>query len=425
MLDPKTLLEIVDTMQPVLDDLNSWITKDIIRRVMARLGRGEELELTNTDTWQAQVYMDAGGHLEDLQRQLAIFTQAAEAEIQRIFQYAGLVAYETDAEVFRKAGLDVPPLRQSPRMLQVLNDTYQRTKNELYNYTRTTAVESQKRFIKALDLAHIKVMSGAQSYTAAVRDVVDDLSQEQAMVVYPTGHTDTLEVAVLRAVRTGTAQSSGNLSMAAMEQYDWDIILTSAHIGARYGDGGENPGNHYWWQGRFFSRTGRDTRFPPFVETTGYGTGEGLCGWNCRHSFGPGDGEHNPWTNYDEATNREAYDLSQAQRKRERDIRHTKKKIQAYEEAIENCHDPETRAALQEARAAEREKLVRQNKAYGDFCDENGLKRLPDRLYVAKQTRVPQPRGAQRDALRPHTLLRGEQHHQHQFGSGRCLRGHP
>ena len=55
MLTPKQLQEIVETMQPLLDDLNAWITKDIIRRVMARLGRGEPLELTNTDIWQAQV----------------------------------------------------------------------------------------------------------------------------------------------------------------------------------------------------------------------------------------------------------------------------------------------------------------------------------------------------------------------------------
>lgn len=25
--------------------------------------------------------------------------------------------------------------------------------------------------------------------------------------------------------------------------------------------------------------------YPDFIKTTGYGTGEGLCGWNCRHLF--------------------------------------------------------------------------------------------------------------------------------------------
>ena len=58
--------------------------------------------------------------------------------------------------------------------------------------------------------------------------------------------------------------------------------------GARFGDGGLIPGNHFWWQGKFYSRTGRTPDLPLFVESTGYGTGECLCGWNCRHSFGPG-----------------------------------------------------------------------------------------------------------------------------------------
>ena len=86
MLTPKQLQEIVETMQPLLDGLNVWITKDIIKRVMARLGRGEDLELTSTDVWQAQVYRDLGGHYEALQRQLMAFTEAAEDEIRHIFQ---------------------------------------------------------------------------------------------------------------------------------------------------------------------------------------------------------------------------------------------------------------------------------------------------------------------------------------------------
>lgn len=384
MLTPKQLQEIVETMQPLLDGLNVWITKDIIKRVMARLGRGEDLELTSTDVWQAQVYRDLGGHYEALQRQLMAFTEAAEDEIRHIFQYTGLTAYDADAQMYHQGGLDVPPLRQSPRILQVLEDTYRRTNGEIRNFTRTTATATQQRLIQALDKAHIMVMSGATSYATAVKEIVDELAGHQAFVRYPTGHTDTLEVAVLRAVRTGTAQASGNMSIATMEQYGWEIVLTSAHLGARYGDGGQNPGNHFWWQGRFFSRTGKDTRFPPFIESTGYGTGEGLCGWNCRHSFGPGDGVHNPWMKYDAEENKRAYDLSQMQRKKERDIRSQTKKVEAFKEAVEAAQSDDVRKAMQEALKDEQGKLTNLRKDYGNFCDENDLKRQAFRLQVAK-----------------------------------------
>lgn len=384
MLTPKQLQEIVETMQPLLDGLNVWITRDIIKRVMARLGRGEDLELTSTDVWQAQVYRDLGGHYEALQRQLMAFTEAAEDEIRQIFQYTGLTAYDADAQMYHQGGLDVPPLRQSPRILQVLEDTYRRTNGEVRNFTRTTATATQQRLIQALDKAHIMVMSGATSYATAFREIVDELAQHQAYVRYPTGHTDTLEVAVLRAVRTGTAQASGNMSIGTMEQYGWEIVLTSAHLGARYGDGGQNPGNHFWWQGRFFSRTGKDKRFPPFIESTGYGTGEGLCGWNCRHSFGPGDGVHNPWMKYDAEENKRAYDLSQMQRKKERDIRSQTKKVEAFKEAVEAAQSDDVRKTMQEALKEEQGKLTSLRKDYGNFCDENGLKRQAFRLQVAK-----------------------------------------
>lgn len=384
MLTPEQLQNIVETVQPVLDELNEWIIKDIVKRVMGRLQNFDELEMTSTSQWQAQVMIDAGGHLRDLERELAKFTSKSRSEIRRIFQQAGLYAYEADAEVMRRSGVDVPPLRQSPRMLQILEDTYERTEGELTNYTRTTADKSQQELIKALDLAHIKVMSGATSYTEAVRDTVLSLADHQAKVIYPTGHVDNLEVAVLRAVRTGTAQASGNMTVDLMDQYKWDIVLTSAHLGARYGDGGENPGNHYWWQGRFFSISGTDPRFPPFVKSTGYGTGPGLCGWNCRHSFGPGDGVHNPWKHYDREANKKAYDLSQEQRAMERAIRKQKRRVMAVRTALDTYDTPSIRSSLQETYTAEYDKLGRLNADYNAFCDKHGLPRMSDRLEVAE-----------------------------------------
>jgi len=387
MLTPEELLTIVETMHPHLDALNAWITKDIIRRLMARLNRREELQLTSSDVWQSQVYMEAGGHLAALQQQIVAFTQQSEAEVRSIFEDAGIRAYEADTKIYQQAGLQTLSLQQSPRMVQILADTYRRTNQEVRNFTRTTARASQKTLIDALDTAHIKVMSGAQSYTAAVKEAVEQLAQQQARVSYPTGHTDTLETAVLRAVRTGTAQACGNMALASMEEHDWDIILVSAHLGARYGDGGQNPGNHFWWQGKFYSRTGRTPNLPLFEETTGWGTGEGLSGWNCRHSYGPGDGVNNPFQDFDAEENRRAYDLSQKQRSMESTIRRAKQRLLGYREALEACEDAETRTALQDTYDREALKLQRQNKAYGNFCEANNLKKLSDRISVAKWSR--------------------------------------
>ena len=300
MLTPQQLTEAVETLYPALDELNQWITMDMVRRFMARLGRGEDAVLSGTDRWQTEVYQAAGGHLEDLKKQLQTFTKQTDAEIASIFEDAAVKAWAADCTVYAAAGREVKPLALSDRTVAILQDAYTRTQGEAHNFTRSTASASQKRLFKVLDESYFKVITGAQSYTAAVQEGVDELVKHQTRVVYPTGHTDSLETAVLRAVRTGVSQATGNMSLQSMIDHDWDLIRVSEHLGARYGDGGQNPGNHYWWQGKLYSRTGRTPGYPLFIPSTGFGTGEGLGGYNCRHSFGPGDPNHNPYEHFDE-----------------------------------------------------------------------------------------------------------------------------
>lgn len=387
MLTPQELLEIVDTLHPQLDTLNQWITADLISRLMARLGRGDEFLLTGTDQWQLEVYKSAGGHYEALEREIKRFTKKTDAEVKAIFEDAGIRAWAADDAFYVAHGLESVPLAQSEYMIRLLTDTYQRTNGEIHNFTRTTAKASQQQLINVLDTAHFKVMSGAQSYTQAVKDAVNDIISNQAKVHYPTGHVDTIETAVLRAVRTGVGQASGNMAMQGMIERDWDLIRTSAHIGARYGDGGENPSNHFWWQGKLFSRTGKTPGYLLFEEATGYGTGEGLCGWNCRHSFGPGDPDHNPYADFDAEENKKVYDLSQQQRKAEARIRQQKLKVLGLREAVDAAEDTAVKATLQDEYNKAALKLQRYNQAYNSFCEDNNLHKLNDRITVAKWTR--------------------------------------
>lgn len=388
MLTPQQLTELVETLYPSLDNLNQWITQDMIKRLMARLGRGADAVLSATDQWQAEVYQTAGGHLEDLQKELQKFTKQSDAEIAAIFEDAAVKAWAADCAVYVANDKAVQPLALSERMVQILQDAYTRTQGEAHNFTRTTANASQQRLFKVLDEAHFKVITGAQSYTAAVQEAVDDLVQHQTHVVYPTGHRDTIETAVLRAVRTGISQATGNMTLQGMMDLDWDIILVSAHRGARYGDGGHNPGNHYWWQGKYYSRTGRTADLPLFAESTGFGTGEGLGGYNCRHSFGPGDLNHNPYQHFDEDENKRVYDLTQKQRAKEARIRREKVEMAGYRTAAQNATDGELRAVLEDKATRAEVRLQKHTQDYEQFCAENDLKPLNDRLYVARRSQA-------------------------------------
>lgn len=81
------------------------------------------------------------------------------------------------------------------------------------------------------------------------------------------------------------SQTAGQLQTQHADEMGVDLVQTSAHIGAR--NTGVGPANHEGWQGRIFSRSGTNKKYPGFVESTGYGTGPGLMGWNCRHSWYP------------------------------------------------------------------------------------------------------------------------------------------
>lgn len=387
MLTPEELQEIADTMYPQLDILTTWITKDVISRLMACLNRKELLSLGATDKWQLMVYQAAAGHYDALTAEIRRWTSLADDEIRQIFEAAGIKAWESDAAFYRSHGIEPTPILKDEGLMRVLIDCYQRTSGEVSNFCRTIAGASQQRFIAVCDNAHLKVQSGAQSYSAAMVAAVNELAQHQLKVMYPSGHVDTIETAVLRCIRTGTAQASGNMTIQSMQDNGWDLIRVSAHIGARYGDGGENPSNHFWWQGKLFSLSGTSDKYPGFVEKTGYGTGEGLSGWNCRHSFGPGDPDHNPFKNFDAEENKKAYDLSQKQRGMERAIRRQKHYLVTLETAVDGCKDAETKQKIQSDYDFGAAELGRMNRRYHDFCKENNLRELQDRLHTAKWKR--------------------------------------
>lgn len=364
---------------------------------MIRIGRGDDYLLTSSDRWRIQILQDAGYLLEDITAELSKITNRQEKEIKAAMEEAGVKALEYDHKIYEAAGLSPTPLTQSPQLIRLMERNMNATMGEWENYTRTTAEAAQRLFINACDNAYHLVSSGAVSYTQAVKEAVNNVVSGGVIVHYPSGHKDTIETATARAVRTGVAQATGDISIKRMEEMDWDIILVSAHIGARTGDGGQNPGNHLWWQGQFYSRTGKDKRFPLFSQT-GYGTGEGLCGWNCRHSFGSGDGVNNPYKDIQTADNYKVEQLEKRQRTLERRIRKTKREVMGIQEAVDKCKDESAKFEMQLDLDRKSYLLQRQNKAYNEFCKENDLRTQQERLQIARWNReqAAKARGAAR-----------------------------
>ena len=406
MLTPEYLYRITEGAEDIASQLHANILQKIIERMMIRIGRGEDYLLTATDKWQIEVLQEAGYLLEDIQKEIADKTKKQVKEIQDAMEDAGVQALQWDDKIYQAAGLSPFPLLQSPALMRIMQRNYEATAGEWRNFTRTTANEAQRLFINQMDNAYNMVVSGAVSYTEAVRDVINDVSEVGMKVNYPSGYKLSIESATMMIVRTGISQAAAEVSLERMKEMDWDIILVSSHLGARVGDGGKNPGNHSWWQGKFYSRTGRDKRFPDFVSSTGYGSITGLSGVNCRHSFGTGDGENNPFEQYDTEENRKAYETQQRQRTLERRIRDSKRKVQNLQTAVDNCKDEKLKFELQQKLDRKSYTLSQQNKAYKQYCNDNNLKEYAERLKVAKWSREQASKAA--GAARRYQNAKGE-----------------
>lgn len=276
-----------------------------------------------------------------------------------------------DGAIYEQAGKIVPK-KMSPAMKKMIRAGLKQTENLFQNLTKTTAKTASKQFIRALDSAWLQVSTGAMEPQAATRQAIKSLCKAGIQAVaYPTGHNDTLEVAVTRALRTGVNQTALRAQEQFADEMDADLVEVTAHAGAR-------P-DHAKWQGKVYSLTGKTPGYQTLAKGTGYGTGAGLGGWNCRHSFFPYFPRQNNTYSRDELeayTRPDAveyngkkmslYEAEQTQRSIERNIRRWKRENNAMKAA-----------GLETAESAA--KVKRWNDRYKEFCAKTGLKQQKQR----------------------------------------------
>ena len=262
-----------------------------------------------------------------------------------------------------------------------------KTCQELDNLTMTTAAKSQSAFIQACNKAQMKVSTGAFSYDKAIADAIKEAAVQGTEVLYPSQHVDKLDVAVRRAVLTGVNQTAAEMNLQYAKDQNCDYVETTAHAGAR-------P-EHAVWQGKVFCLSGTDPKYENFYEATGYGTGPGLCGWNCRHNFHaffPGistpaytqemlDDYSAKSVTYNDKQFTE-YEASQMQRSHERQIRETKRKLAGYNSAISEAKDDTLKNTLQNRFNEESVRLKKQEAALKAFCKETGRRYESARVQI-------------------------------------------
>ena len=347
MLPPSYLDAMPDAFVQLAQQVEDEILQDVARRI------GKMGTLTETADWQLWRYQQTEAVRENVVKLLAKYSGKSEATIRRLLKEAATEAMEREDAIYYHYDMAPTPFEERAALNNLLDAGARQTCGTWRNLTATTANTVSGAFERTLDVAWGKVATGAFDYKTAVKQAVDSLADEMPEITYPSGHTESLEVEARRAVLTGVNQTAGKLQEARMDEMNVEFVETSAHGGAR-------P-SHAEWQGRRFHRGGAvdylGKHYPDFEQATGYGTGAGLCGWNCRHTFFavfPELGDPPTWTEESlqelNARNIEyngklytQYEVNQMQRARERNVRKWKKRYLAESAAGSDTTDSAVR----------------------------------------------------------------------------------
>lgn len=321
---------------------------------------------------------------EDIIQLVANYNNKSYEEIKKIFEEAGELTISKDDKIYKKAGLNPVPMKRSRAMMQILATTIEKTNGNLQNLCMTTANTSQTQFYNVINQAYMEISTGVKSYSTAIIDAIEKISQRGAVVTYPSGHQRSMESAIRTNIVTGVNQTCGKLQLLRAEELKWDLMEITAHSGAR-------P-SHTEWQGKIVSRSGKSGYLS--LDDIGYGTATGFKGVNCLHDWRPFfEGSNRTYNKKelkamkDEKVKYQGkeiskYDASQIQRRMERQIRQDKKDIIAQNSILTNTDNKEL---LEEAnkrllKLKAREKL--HNSIFNSFLNETGFRKDYARLKI-------------------------------------------
>lgn len=323
MLTPEQWDLIGKQASKIYSELELEIIQEIAERI-ASVGYANTVVLNDV-----LIAQEMGLMYQDILNLVAKYNNISVSQIKEIFETVGVKSLEYDDNIYKLAGLNPRPLKQSTSMWQLLEATATKTHNNLNNLVMTTASSSQTQFYNAMNKAYMEVSTGVKSYSQSITDTIKELSNQGSYITYPSGRKMSLESAVRMNIITSVNQTCGKLQEMRADELGWDLMELTAHSGARL--------EHAEWQGKIVSRSGQKGYLS--LGDIGYGEATGFKGVNCRHDWMPyykgstrtySNKELNDLKNETVTYNGQKiskYEATQIQRKIERQIRQDKKEI--------------------------------------------------------------------------------------------------
>ena len=378
MLTEKDFIKIEKQVVQIYQNLELQIIEEIATRI-ANFGCANTVVINDLRIAEEMGYL-----YEDIIRLVAEYNNTTVEEVNRIFYEAGEKSLKFDDNIYKEAGLNPVPLKQSENIKQMMNATINRTAGNLQNLCRTTANTAQTQFYNAINNAYMYTSTGVKSYTSAIIDEIKNLSKQGAVIEYPSGAKRSLESAVRTNIVTAVNQNCGKLQEMRADGMGWDLMELTAHGGAR-------P-EHAEWQGKIVSRSGQKGYLS--LDDIGYGEVTGFKGINCRHDWYPyykgssrtySKEQLSEWQNEKVEYNGKKismYDATQKQRAFERQIRQDKKDLKAQQAILtsndKNIDIEQVQNEIRNIKATQKD----HNAQLNDFLKQTGLNKDNSRLVI-------------------------------------------
>ena len=378
MLTEQDFIKIEKQAIGIYQNLELQIIEEIATRI-ANFGYANTVVLNDI-----KIAQEMGFLYQDIVRLVAEYNNTSYEKVAEIFNQAGAQTLKFDDKIYTEAGLNPIPINQSSSMVQLLNSTIEKTSGNLQNLVMTTAITSQTSFYNAMNKAYMEVSTGVKSYTKSIVDTIKELSEQGAVITYPSGRNMSLESAVRMNIITGVNQTCGKLQVLRADEVGWDLMGLTAHSGAR-------P-SHAEWQGKIVSRSGQKGYLS--LDDIGYGKATGFKGINCRHDWYPyikgstrtyTQKELSKWKSEKVEYNGQKismYDATQKQRYFERKIRQDKKDLRTQQAILtsnnKDINIEEVQAEIRNIKARQKE----HNAQLNDFLEQTGLRKDYSRLVI-------------------------------------------
>ena len=284
--------------------------------------------------WRAQMLERMGWYNRKNAAMIAKYSSQSEKAVAEIFRNLGVKALAGEETVYQAAFdrglLPTRPVNpaESAVISQVLDAAIGNADSYL-NLVNTTCVEcAQSAYIDVVNKTYIETATGIKDYNTAIRQAVNTLARNGLTTVTYHRRDGTaiqypVDAAVRRNIMTSIGQTTARMQLTRAEEWGNNYMEVTSHAGAR-------P-SHAEWQGQVYMIHGSSDEYKNLYDATGYGTGDGLCGWNCRHNlypFIPGISVQGSFP-IDEAQNQREYELTQQQRKLERKVRQLRRECVA------------------------------------------------------------------------------------------------